>query len=61
MEQDKPAKRSTTVRLAPAGYERVAERARRADVDFSHMLRRMLQYADQNMPEDWVPAKARRS
>lgn len=57
VEQRKPAKRSTTVRLASTGRQRVAERAARADVDFSHMLRRMLAYADQHMPEGWVPAR----
>jgi hypothetical protein len=57
VEQRKPAKRSTTVRLAPSGHQRIADRATRADVDFSHMLRRMLQYADRHMPEDWTPAK----
>ncbi|MCW6003891.1 hypothetical protein K1W54_04745 [Micromonospora sp. CPCC 205371] len=56
MEQRKPAKRSTTIRLAPTGHERITERARRADVDFSHMVRRMLTYADRHMPDGWTPA-----
>lgn len=53
----KPAKEVTTIRLAPAGRQRIAERAHRADVDFSHMIRRMLTYADQHMPEGWTPAQ----
>jgi hypothetical protein len=51
------AKLVTTVRLAPAGRERIADRARRADVQFSHMVRRMLTYADRHMPDDWVPTR----
>lgn len=49
------AKRSRSVRLSEAGDQRIAERAARADVDFSHMVRRMLAYADRHMPEHWVP------
>jgi hypothetical protein len=57
VEQRKPAKRSTTVRLAPAGHTKIAERAARADVDFSHMVRRMLAYADRHMPDGWTPTQ----
>lgn len=45
----------TSVRLTPAGRARITDRARRADVDVSHMIRRMLAYADQHMPDTWVP------
>lgn len=60
VEQATEAKEVTSIRLAPAGRRRIAERAHRADVDFSRMLRRMLAYADQHMPEGWVPRKDRR-
>lgn len=46
---------STTIRLDPKLVAAVAARAERADVDFSHMVRRMLAYADQHMPEGWTP------
>jgi hypothetical protein len=48
-------KKATSVRLTAAGCKRIAERAGRADVDFSHMVRRMLAYADRHMPDGWVP------
>jgi hypothetical protein len=57
VEQPKPTKRSLTVRLAATGYTRIAERAHRADIDVSHMVRRMLAYADQHMPDTWVPPR----
>lgn len=50
-------KRATSVRLTAAGHRRIAERAELADVDFSHMVRRMLAYADRHMPDGWVPPK----
>jgi len=52
------AKQATTIRLTTAGRARIAERAQRADVAFSHMLRRMLTYADRHMPDGWVPDSA---
>jgi len=55
VEHANPAKEVTTVRIAPAGRQRIAARAQRADVDFSHMIRRMLAYADQHMPDGWTP------
>lgn len=58
MEQGNPPKEVTTIRLAPAGRRRIAERADRADIAFSHMIRRMLAYADQHMPDGWVPTNA---
>jgi hypothetical protein len=51
-------KRPKTVRLSPAGCDRITARAERADVDFSHMTRRMLAYADRYMPETWTPSQA---
>lgn len=55
------AKQATSVRLTVAGRTRIAERAERADVDFSHMVRRMLAYADRHMPDGWVPSKTSNS
>jgi hypothetical protein len=51
-------KQAATVRLTPTDRTRIAARAARADVDFSHMVRRMLAYADQHMPDGWVPMLA---
>lgn len=48
-------KQVRSIRLTDAGRQRIAERAARADVHFSHMVRRMLAYADRHMPDDWVP------
>ncbi len=50
-----------SVRLGENGYRHIEARAERADVDVSHMVRRMLTYAAQNMPEGWLPAKEDRS
>jgi hypothetical protein len=55
VDQHKPAKRVTSVRLADTGHQRITERAHRADVTVSHMVRRMLTYADRHMPDGWVP------
>lgn len=57
MEQPKPAKRVVSVRLSEAGFAHIADRARREDVDVSHMIRRMLSYASAKMPEGWVPKR----
>ncbi len=57
MEQAKQKKRALSVRVGENGYDHIAERAERADVELSHMVRRMLAYAAQNMPVGWVPAK----
>jgi len=43
------------VRVSEDAFRLVAERALRADVDTSHMARRMLIYATMHMPEGWVP------
>lgn len=48
-------KQVRSIRLTDAGRQRIADRAARADVDFSHMVRRMLAYADRHMPDGWVP------
>lgn len=50
-------KRAYSVRLTVAGHRRITDRAARADVDWSHMVRRMLAYADRHMPDAWVPAQ----
>lgn len=60
MEQGKQAKRLVSVRLSETGYQHIVERADRADVDVSHMIRRMLAYAAANMPEGWVPPSRKR-
>lgn len=57
MEQAKRAKRMLSVRVGEAGYEHIVQRAERADVEVSHMVRRMLAYASANMPEGWVPPR----
>lgn len=57
----RPAKEVTTVRLSPAGRRRVADRAARADIAFSHMVRRMLAYSDMHMPDGWIPPQRGRS
>lgn len=44
-----------TVRVDTVGYQHIEQRAARADVDVSVMVRRMLAYAAQHMPEGWVP------
>lgn len=45
-----------TVRIATTGYEHIQHRADDADVDVSRMVRRMLAFAAQNMPANWVPS-----
>lgn len=57
MEQAKQPKRVLTVRVSETGYEHIKQRAERADVDVSHMVRRMLAYASANMPEGWLPTR----
>lgn len=49
--------RALSLRIAEKGYIHIEERAARADVDVSHMVRRMLSYASANMPEGWVPPR----
>ncbi len=46
-----------SVRVGEDGYKHISGRAERADVDVSHMVRRMLAFAAQNMPEGWVPSR----
>lgn len=59
-DRPKPAKRMLSVRVGDNGYQHIVDRAERADVDMSHMVRRMLTYAAQHMPEGWVPSKGER-
>lgn len=58
MEQRKQPKRMLSVRVSETGYRHIADRAARADVEVSHMVRRMLAYASANMPEGWVPPRS---
>jgi hypothetical protein len=44
-----------SVRMTVRDQRLVSDRAQQADVDFSHMIRRMLAYADQFMPDGWLP------
>lgn len=57
MEQGRPDTRPISVRVSKTGYKHIAELAERADVDVSHMIRRMLAYASTHMPEGWVPPR----
>lgn len=43
------------VRLTTAGLARIEARADLADVTVSHVVRRMLAYADRHMPDGWNP------
>jgi hypothetical protein len=45
-----------SARVDPEILDHIGERARRADVDASHMIRRMLAYAARHMPADWLPS-----
>lgn len=45
-----------SARVDPEIMDHIGERARRADVDSSHMIRRMLAYAARYMPADWLPS-----
>lgn len=56
-EQGKQVKRVLTLRVSQGGYEHIRQRAEEADVDVSHMARRMLAFASANMPKTWVPPK----
>ncbi len=58
MEQRKQARRALSVRLSENGYKHIEDRAKSADVDVSHMVRRLLAYASANMPAGWVPPKS---
>lgn len=53
--QDMVRKKPRTIRLSEEGDKRITELAAQADVDFSHMTRRMLAYASRYMPAGWVP------
>lgn len=57
IQQHIPSKRVMTLRVTETGYEHIKQRAERADVDLSHMMRRMLAYAAAHMPEGWVPPR----
>ena len=50
--------RSVTVRINPDGYQAIADRAGRADVEIAVMHRRMLAYAAAHMPEHWTPQRS---
>lgn len=56
-EQEPNEKRVVTVRVSKKGYDRMIERAARADVPVARMHRWMLAYADRAMPEGWVPSR----
>lgn len=43
------------VRLTQAGTQHIDQRAERAGVGRSEMIRRMLAYAAAKMPEGWMP------
>lgn len=45
-----------SARVDPEVLDHIANRASRADVDSSHMIRRMLAYAARHMPADWLPS-----
>ncbi len=49
------------VRLKPAALDRVDERARRAGVKRSEMIRRMLAYAASRMPQTFESEEGNRS
>ena len=55
--QAKQPKRVLTVRVSETGFEHIKQRAEEADVDISHMVRRMLAYASMNMPRNWIPPR----
>ena len=55
MPSTKQPRVTTTVRLTPAALARVDERAAKDARSRSDMLRLMLQFADQKMPEGWRP------
>lgn len=57
MQQQKQPKRIMTTRVSEAGYAHIQQRAEEADVEISHMVRRMLAYASTNMPKTWIPPK----
>jgi len=48
-------KRMLSIRIPNDMHRQIAARARRADVDPSHMARRLLTYALTHMPDGWVP------
>jgi len=57
MEQQKQPKRVMTVRVSEAGHAHIRQRAEEADVEISHMVRRMLAFASMNMPRPWIPPR----
>jgi hypothetical protein len=57
MEQRKQPKRVMTARVSEPGYVHIKQRADEADVDVSHMVRRMLAYASLHMPRTWIPPR----
>ncbi len=61
---DQPAPSATkrkklSVRVSERGYALITERAAAADVTPSHMVRRMLAYAVEHMPENYIPGRRR--
>jgi hypothetical protein len=55
--QAKQPKRLMTTRVSEEGYAHIQQRAIEADVEISHMVRRMLAYASMHMPKGWVPQR----
>lgn len=55
--QAKRPKRLMTSRVSEEGYAHIVQRAEEADVEISHMVRRMLTYASMNMPKTWIPPR----
>ncbi len=54
-----PKTRKVTVRMTERGYERLRRRAVDDDIKLSHLIRRMLAYADEKMPAGYVPGRRR--
>jgi predicted HicB family RNase H-like nuclease len=52
-------KRKLSVRVTERGHDRIAARAAAEDITPSHMVRRMLAFADEHMPAGYVPGRAR--
>lgn len=50
-------RKKLSVRVSERGFALIAERAAVADVTPSHMVRRMLAFAVENMPTDYVPGR----
>lgn len=53
-------RKKLSVRISVRGYALITERAAAADVTPSHMVRRMLAFAADNMPTGYVPGRGQR-